>query len=39
VWGKRLRGLSRRNYGAVVKDFHNAYGVEKSAVRRELYRG
>jgi transposase-like protein len=27
-----MRGLSTRNYGAVVKDFHNAYGVEKSAV-------
>src|SRR5438132_9617059 len=27
-----VRGLSTRNYGAVVKDFHNAYGVEKSAV-------
>jgi putative transposase len=24
--------LSTRNYGAVVKDFHQAYGVEKSAV-------
>ncbi len=24
--------LSTRNYGAVVKDFHEAYGVEKSAV-------
>ncbi len=27
-----MRGLSTRNYGAVVKDFHNAYGIEKSAV-------
>jgi len=27
-----MRGLSTRNYGAVVKDFHQAYGVEKSAV-------
>jgi len=32
VWDKMMRGLSTRNYGAVVKDFHNAYGVEKSAV-------
>ena len=27
-----MRGLSTRNYGAVVKDFSNAYGIEKSAV-------
>jgi putative transposase len=27
-----MRGLSTRNYGAVVKDFRQAYGVEKSAV-------
>ena len=27
-----MRGLSTRNYGAVVKDFREAYGVEKSAV-------
>src|ERR1700730_7835259 len=32
VWDKMMRGLSTRNYSAVVKDFHNAYGVEKSAV-------
>jgi len=32
VWEKMMRGLSTRNYGAVVKDFHNAYGIEKSAV-------
>ena len=32
VWDKLMRGLSTRNYGAVVKDFHHAYGVEKSAV-------
>src|ERR1017187_9619462 len=32
VWDKMMRGLSTRNYGAVVKDFHQAYGVEKSAV-------
>ena len=32
VLDKMMRGLSTRNYGAVVKDFHNAYGVEKSAV-------
>jgi len=32
VWDKMMRGLSTRNYGAVVKDFSNAYGIEKSAV-------
>ena len=32
VWDKIMRGLSTRNYGPVVKDFANAYGVEKSAV-------
>src|SRR5208283_2402425 len=32
VWDKLMRGLSTRNYGAVVKNFREAYGVEKSAV-------
>src|SRR5712692_8281636 len=32
VWDKLMRGLSTRNYRAVVKDFREAYGVEKSAV-------
>ena len=32
VWEKMMRGLSTRNYGAVVKEFREAYGVEKSAV-------
>jgi transposase-like protein len=32
VWDKMMRGLSTRNYGAVVKEFSQAYGVEKSAV-------
>src|SRR5712692_8463725 len=32
VWDKMMRGLSTRNYGAVVKDFHDAYGIDKSAV-------
>jgi len=32
VWDKMVRGLSTRNYGAVVKDFSTAYGIEKSAV-------
>jgi hypothetical protein len=39
VWDKMMRGLTTRNYGAVVKDFQDAYGVEKSAVTRELHRG
>ena len=32
VWDKMMRGLSTRNYGPVVKDFAEAYGVNKSAV-------
>lgn len=32
VWDKMMRGLSTRNYGAVVKEFQQAYGIEKSAV-------
>ena len=32
VWDKMMRGLSTRNYGAVVKSFHHAYGVSKSTV-------
>jgi len=32
VWDTLLRGLSTRNYGAVVKEFQHAYGIEKSAV-------
>jgi putative transposase len=32
VWDKMMRGLTTRNYGAVVKDFQDAYGVEKSTV-------
>jgi putative transposase len=32
VWDKMMHGLSTRNYGAVVKDFSTAYGIEKSAV-------
>src|SRR5213079_3447677 len=39
VWDKMMRGLSTRNYGAVVKDFQDAYGIEKSASERELHRG
>lgn len=32
VWDKMMRGLTTRNYGAVVKDFQEAYGIEKSSV-------
>lgn len=32
VWDRMMRGLSTRNYGAVTKQFAEAYGVEKSAV-------
>jgi transposase-like protein len=32
VWDKMMRGLSTRNYGAVVKQFSTAYGIEKSTV-------
>jgi putative transposase len=32
VWDTMMRGLSTRNYGAVVKEFSEAYGIEKSAV-------
>jgi transposase-like protein len=36
VWDKMVRGLSTRNYGAVVKDFSTAYGIEKSAVSEKF---
>lgn len=32
VWEKLMLGLSTRNYGAAVKQFAEAYGVEKSVV-------
>src|SRR3990172_5571175 len=32
VWDTMRRGLSTRNYGAVVKQFQQACGIEKSAV-------
>jgi putative transposase len=32
VWEKMTRGLSTRNYAPVIKQFAEAYGVEKSAV-------
>jgi putative transposase len=36
VWDKMMRGLSTRNYGAVVKEFQQAYGIEKSAVSEKF---
>ena len=36
VWDKMMRGLSTRNYGPVVKEFRDAYGIEKSAVSEEF---
>jgi putative transposase len=36
VWDKLMRGLSTRNYGPVVRDFTDAYGIEKSAVSEEF---
>ena len=39
VWDKLMRGLSTRNYGAVVKDFREAYGVEKTAVSENFIAG
>src|SRR6266446_6582636 len=27
VWDKMMRGLSTRNYGAVVREFQQAYGI------------
>jgi len=32
VWDTMIHGLSTRNCGAVVKEFQQAYGIEKSAV-------
>lgn len=32
VWEKLMLGLSTRNYGRAVREFSEAYGVEKSAI-------
>lgn len=37
VWDKMMRGLSTRNYGAVVKEFHHACG-SRNRDKRELHR-
>src|SRR5260370_42508770 len=39
VWDHLMRGLTTRNYGAVVKEFTAAYGVEKSAVSEQFVEG
>lgn len=36
VWDKLMRGLSTRNYSAVVQDFSTAYGIAKSAVSEKF---
>ena len=36
VWDRMMRGLSTRNYGAVVQEFREAYGIEKSAVSEQF---
>ena len=36
VWDHLMRGLTTRNYGRVVKEFRQAYGVEKSAVSEQF---
>ena len=38
VWDKLMRRLSTRNYGVMVKDFHEAYGVGEVGGKRELHR-
>jgi len=38
VWDKLLRGLSTRNYGRLVRQFAEAYGIEKSAVSDHFIR-
>ncbi len=36
VWDKMMRGPSTRNCGAVVQDFQDACGIEKSGVRENF---
>jgi transposase-like protein len=38
VWKKMMCGLSARNYGTVVKEFAQAYGVERSATSAHFVR-
>ena len=39
VWDKMMRGLSTRNYGAVVKDFQRGLRDREVGGERELHRG
>jgi putative transposase len=32
VWDKLMLGMSTRNYGRAVREFTDAYGLEKSAI-------
>src|SRR5436305_9390390 len=36
VWEKLMLGLSTRKYGQAVREFSEAYGLEKSAIREQL---
>ena len=38
VWDKLMLGLSTRNYGKAVREFADAYGIEKSAVSDHFIR-
>ena len=38
VWNKLMLGLSTRNYAQVVREFTEAYGIEKSAVSEHFVR-
>ena len=38
VWDKLMLGLSTRNYGRAVRQFADAYGIEKSAVSDHFIR-
>lgn len=38
VWDKLMLGLSTRNYGQLVRQFAEAYGIEKSAVSDHFIR-
>src|ERR1700737_4987998 len=39
VWEKLMLGLSTRNYGQAIRQFTEAYGLEKSAVREHFIEG
>lgn len=38
VWQKIMHGLTARKYGEVVREFEEAYGIEKSTVSRHFVR-